>query len=206
MKINGQWVDSFKDDLYLGLMESENSDPGKPSTDAFMGVTDTMRKYHLQVPKVAVLMIKVIMMLGDDISKLYPEFNFLVEVRPYLGDILRDSVLSQARKTVNDLSGMQQEIFDFPQNLNEASKRISIGGFKFRFVQDDIYQFERRIDRAGYRILLGLVLASVLIGLSSMVFTMKNILSSQYLGAMIGVYIASILIAAISAFFMLKSR
>jgi len=206
MKINDQWVDSFKDDLYLGLMESENSDPGKPSTDAFLGVTDTMRKYHLQVPKVAVLMIKVIMMLGDDISKLYPEFNFLVEVRPYLGEILRESVLSQVRKTINDLSGVQEEILGFPQNLNEASKRIAAGGFRLRFAHDDINRLGRRIDRAGYRVLLGMVLASVVIGLSAMVFTMKNILSLQYLGAMIGVYVASVIIAVISAYYMLKSR
>jgi ubiquinone biosynthesis protein len=90
MKINDQWVDSFKDDLYLGILETQNSDLGKPNTEAFVAITNTMRKYHLQVPTVAMLMIKVIMMLGDDISKLNTEFNFLDEVRPYLEEIVKE--------------------------------------------------------------------------------------------------------------------
>ncbi len=206
VKINDQWVDSFKDDLYLGLLESQNSDPGRPNTDAFVGVTTTMRKYHLQVPTVAVLMIKVIMMLGDDISKLYPEFNFLVEVRPYLGEIMKDRILSQAKKTINNLSEMQQGIFEIPQNINEASKRISTGNFRLRLAHDDIDRLGRRIDRAGYKVLLGMVLASIVIGLSTMVLTMKSILSPEYLGAIIGVYIASILVAIISVYYLLKNR
>jgi ubiquinone biosynthesis protein len=206
VKVNDQWVESFKDDLYLGILESQNSDLGRPSTEAFVGVINTMRKYHLQVPTVAVLMLKVIMMLGDDISKLYPEFNFLGEVRPYLGEIVKDRVLSQAKKTINSLVDMQQGIFEIPRNINEATKKLSTGNIRLRIAHDDVDRFGRRIDRAGYKVLLGLVLASLVIGLSTTILTMKTTLSPLYLGAIIGVYAASILVAIISAYYLLKNR
>jgi ubiquinone biosynthesis protein len=206
VKINDQWVESFKDDLYLGLLETQNSDPGGPNTDAFVGVTTTMRKYHLQVPEVAVLMIKVIMMLGDDILKLYPEFDFLLEVKPYLGEIVKDRILSQVKKTIFSLPDIMPGIVEIPRNINEATKRLSTGDIRLRLAHDDIDRLDRRIDRASYKVLLGLVLASILIGLSITVLTMKGTFSPQYLEAIIGVYTASILVAIISAYYLLKRR
>jgi len=192
MKVNDRWVDFFKDDLYLGLLESQNFDPGKPNTDAFTDVITTLRKYHLQVPMVAMLMIKVIMMLGDVMSKLVPEFNFLVEVRPYLGEIVKDSVLSRAKKTILELPDIQKEIFEIPQNLSEASKKLSTGTYRFRLAHRDIDRLGRNIDRAGYKVLLGTVLASIFVGLSVIVYSMKNVLYTEYLLAITGIYIASL--------------
>jgi ubiquinone biosynthesis protein len=206
VRIDDRWVESFKDDLYLGLLESQSSSSGKPNTEAFVGVTATMRKYHLQVPTVAVLMIKVIMMLGDDISKLYPEFNFLEEVRPYLGEIVKERIINQAKKTIRNISDMQQGIFEIPQNFNEATRRISSGNFGLRLAHDDIERLSRRIDRATYRVLLGMVLASIVIGLSSIVLVLKNSLSQEYFGVIIGVYIVSIIIGIISGYYIMKNR
>ncbi len=206
VRINDQWVESFKDDLYLGLLETQNSDPQRPNTDAFIGVTNTMRKYNLQVPTVAVLMIKVIMMLGDDISKLYPEFNFLVEVRPYLVGIVKDRVLNQVKKTIKNLVDMQQGIFEVPENINEATKRLSTGNIRVRLSHDDIDRLGRRIDRAGYKVLLGMILASIVIGMSTTVLTMKGLLSPQYIEAIIGIYVVSIFVAIISGIYIMKKR
>ena len=205
LTIDDKWVESFKDDLYLGLLEAQNSDPGKPNTDAFVGVTSTMRKYHLQVPKVAVLMIKVIMMLGDDISILYPEFDFLAEVRPYLGEIMNDSLIREAKKTINSLSEMLQGLLEIPVNLNEATKSLSSGKIMARVESDDIGKLERRIDRATYRVVLGIVLASLVVSLSVMVF-MGNIISRSYVLAVTGVYLATIFVGIFSVFYLLKNR
>jgi ubiquinone biosynthesis protein len=206
MKINDQWADSFKDDLYLGLLGSQNFDPKKPDTEAFVGVTNTLRRYQLRVPMVAMLMIKVIMMIGDDISKIYPEFNFLVEVQPYLGEIVMDRILSQAKKTIFSQSDMRQGILEIPRNINEASKRLSTGTIKVRLAHDGINRLERRIDRASYRVLLGMVLASTLVGLSIMVLTVGSTISNEYLGATIGIYCASILVGILSISYLLKNR
>jgi ubiquinone biosynthesis protein len=206
VKINDQWVESFKDDLYLGLLETQNSDPGRPNTDAFVGVTTTMRKYHLQVPTVAVLMIKVIMMLGEDISKLNPEFDFLLEIKPYLGEIVKDRILSQAKKTIFSLPDIIPGIVEIPRNINEATKRLSTGDIRLRLAHDDIDRLDRRITRASYKVLLGLVLASILIGLSITVLTMKGTFTPQYLEAIIGVYTASILVVIVSVYYLLKRR
>ena len=205
IKVKDQWVEAFKDDLYLGLLESQNSDPETSNTEAFVGITNTLRKYHLQIPTVAMLMIKVIMILGDDISKLYPEFNFLDEVRPYLGEVVKDQILNEAEKMINIISDMQQGIFEIPQNINKASKRLSTGPFRLRIEHDDIDILSRRIDRASYKILIGLILTSVVIGLSTVVLA-KGMSSIEIVGADILVYTVSIVVAIISVYYLLKNR
>jgi ubiquinone biosynthesis protein len=155
---------------------------------------------------VAMLMIKVIMMIGDDISKIYPEFNFLVEVQPYLGEIVMDRILSQAKKTIFSQSDMRQGILEIPRNINEASKRLSTGTIRVRLAHDDINRLERRIDRASYRVLLGMVLASTVVGISIMFLAMGSIISNEYLGATIGIYCASILVGILSVSYLLKNR
>jgi ubiquinone biosynthesis protein len=101
---------------------------------------------------------------------------------------------------------MQQGILEIPRNLNEATKSVSTGQIRFRLEHYDIDRLDRRINRATYRVLLGLILASLVVGLSIMVLTMGSIPSTDYLGAIIGVYIASILVGIISVFYLLKNR
>ena len=113
--------------------------------------------------------------------------------------------ISQAKKTVFDLSDMVQGVVDIPRNINEATKRLSTGTFTLRLAHGDIDKIERRIDGAGYRILLGMVLASIIVGLSTTTFMTGN-WSNEYLGATIGIYIVSIMVAIISAFYLLKNK
>jgi hypothetical protein len=101
---------------------------------------------------------------------------------------------------------MQKGIFEIPGNINEAIKRLSTGNIRFRLAHDDIDRLGRRINRAAYRVLFGMVLASIMVGLSIMVLTMRGILSTEYLVAIIGIYIVSILVAMISVYQLLKNR
>jgi ubiquinone biosynthesis protein len=66
IRVRDQWVDAFKDDLYLALIEGEENNTLQPDTRVFEGVVEALRKFRLKVPMVAMLMIKVIVMFQDD--------------------------------------------------------------------------------------------------------------------------------------------
>jgi ubiquinone biosynthesis protein len=167
MKIKDAWVESFKDDLYINLLEGQNIDPDKPDTEAFLAITNTLRKYRLQIPTVAMLMIKVIMMIGDYSLNIYPGFNFLVEVKPYLGEIVKDRIFSLVKKTVYNLPDTTQEVAQMPHSINEASSVLTSGNLIIRLTDHDVDRLGNRIGAAvksaANRILIGIVILSGII-------------------------------------------
>jgi ubiquinone biosynthesis protein len=156
IRIKEEWIDLFKDDLYVSLMEGKNDsfDSQKPDTDAFVGITNTLRKYRLQVPVVTMLMIKVIMMVGDYISTIDPEFDFMDEVKPYLGKIVKNSMVDSAKNTLLSLPVTAHEISEIPRSINDASRQISNGALFVRLSNSDVDRLGNHIDRAVNKILI----------------------------------------------------
>jgi ubiquinone biosynthesis protein len=167
MKINDAWLESFKDDLYVSLLEGQNTkiiDPSKPDTEAFLAITNTLRKYRLRVPMVAMLMIKVIMMVGDYSLGIWPEFNFLVEVKPYLTEIVAERIVGQVSKTVYNLPDTAQEVAKMPHSVNEASRVLTNGNLVVRLTDQDVDRLGDNVGSsvksAANRILLGIIILS----------------------------------------------
>ena len=167
MKINDAWLESFKDELYVSLLEGQTIDPDKPDTEAFLAITGTLRKYHLKVPTVAMLMIKVIMMIGDFSLRIYPDFNFLVEVKPYLGEIVVGRIVSQVKKTVYNLPDTTQEVAKMPRSVNDVSKVLTNGNLIVRLTDGDVDRLGNNIGKsvksAANRILFGFIILAGLI-------------------------------------------
>ncbi len=167
MKINDAWVESFKDELYVSLLEGQTIDPDKPDTEAFLAITSTLRKYRLKVPTVAMLMIKVIMMIGDFSLRIYPDFNFLVEVKPYLGEILVGRIVSQVKKTVYNLPDTTQEVAKMPRSVNDVSKVLTNGNLIVRLTDGDVDRLGNNIGKsvksAANRILFGFIILAGII-------------------------------------------
>ena len=201
-------VDSLKDDLYLALIESEDFNPDQTESRALEGVTVAMRRYKLKVPMVAMLMIKVIMMLEEDAHNLYSEFNLVNEIKPYLGETLKQHFLSQVniRKLgINMIEGFLT-VGDFPQNVNEVLKKAATGNIRFKIAHDDLNRIERSIDQATYKMLFGVLLASLVIGISMFVFSIKEILSPQIIGMTVVIYIIIMLVVAFTLLQVIRGK
>ncbi|MGD0802449.1 MAG: AarF/UbiB family protein [Candidatus Bathyarchaeia archaeon] len=200
IRVRDQWVDAFKDDLYLALIENEESRTIQQDAGAFEDVIETLRKYKLRVPMVAMLMIKVISMVQDDGSKLYPEFDFLTEVKPLLAESFNSRLLSQAniRKAGFDLLYAFQDAKDLPNNVNMAIKRLSTGSFTLKIAHDDLDRLGNSIDRASYKVLLGLVMASIVVGMSLVVLATQSMLTVESLQITVLVYAIAIFVGILS--------
>jgi len=208
IKVRDQWVDAFKDDLYLALIEGEENNTLQPDTRVFDGVVEALRKYRLKVPMVAMLMIKVIVMVQDDGSKLYPEFDFLKEVKPLLAESLKRRLLSQSniRKAGFDILEALQDAKDLPNNVNMVLKRLSAGNFTFKIAHDDLDRLGNSIDRASYKVLLGLVMASIVIGMSLVVLATQSVLTTESFQITLMIYAIAIFVGIFSVVQLIRER
>jgi ubiquinone biosynthesis protein len=206
--VRDQWVDTFKDDLYLALIEGEESSTIQPDAGAFEDVVGVLRKYRLKVPMVAMLMIKVIAMVQDVGSSLYPEFDFLNEAKPLLAESLKNRLLSQAniRKVGFDVLEAFQDVKDLPNNVNMVLKRLSTGSYTFKIAHDDLDRLGNNIDRASYKILIGLVVASIVVGMSLVVLATQSVLTMESLQITVIVYAIAILVGIFAVVQLIRER
>jgi ubiquinone biosynthesis protein len=139
-------------------------------------------------------------MVQDDGSKLYPEFDFLTEVKPLLAESFNSRLLSQAniRKAGFDLLYAFQDAKDLPNNVNMAIKRLSTGSFTLKIAHDDLDRLGNSIDRASYKVLLGLVMASIVVGMSLVVLATQSMLTVESLQITVLVYAIAIFVGILS--------
>ncbi len=206
--IRARWMDAFKDDLYLSMLGSDESHVDESETAGIEGVVETMRKYRLRVPMVTMLMIKVLVMVQDDYNLIDPDFDFVSETKPILMDVMKKRLFSQAtlQKSVYSILDAFQNATDLPENVNETFKRLSTGKVTMKIAHDDLDRIGNSIDRASYKILLGLLLASIVIGMSLIVIATQNILTEESFLLTISVYAVVVLVGVFSVFQLIRQR
>jgi predicted unusual protein kinase regulating ubiquinone biosynthesis (AarF/ABC1/UbiB family) len=116
------------------------------------------------------LILKILSMIGETGTLLYPEFDFNQSVEPLIPLIMENQFVGEedirvryflARDAIDNLANI-------PQNLNTMIKRLSRSeGFKI--VAEDIERLSDIVDDATYRILLGFLGSSFVISLSLIV-------------------------------------
>ncbi|MDD1694392.1 MAG: AarF/ABC1/UbiB kinase family protein, partial [Methanoregula sp.] len=84
-------------------------------------------------------------------------------------------------------------LLDMPRNLNLMLRRLSTGSFKLEIVENDIQKVTMALDKASDKMMMGIVVASLVIG-SSLVLQHSSItLPSQITWLAIAGYTAAVL-------------
>jgi ubiquinone biosynthesis protein len=208
MRVKDSWMDAFKDDLYLALISGDTYNEEQPDPGAVEGLISALRKYKLRVPMATMLMLKVISMVEDDAIRLYPRFDFLTEIKPLITESFTKRVLNQAniKKAGLDFAEAIFEAKDIPNNVNLALKKISQGSFTWRIAHDDIDRIGGSIDRASYKIMLGLIIASIVVGTSLVVLATREVLSLELFQVTVAIFIAAILIGLFAVLQIIRGR
>jgi ubiquinone biosynthesis protein len=205
--VDDSLVDAFKDDVYLALIENE-SRTIEPSVRQFDDLVAVLRKYRLVVPSTVMLMIKSFGEVQDVCSKLYPEFVLLKEVRPLVAKSLENRVEKEASPRQIGLGLLERfdSLKGLPNNVNMMFRQLSKGSFVFKLPDEDLERLERIADRTSYRILLGLVIASIVVGMSLVVLATRGALAQEPVQITVLVYAVAIIVVVVSMFQILKSR
>jgi ubiquinone biosynthesis protein len=162
--------EALRDDLYIMMHDFGGGDEvGQLNFRLVVTeLTEAMRRYRLKVPMNLMLLLKVFMMVLDIGVRLDPKFNFGKEVAPYLTKLADAGNLSAAylKRASTSLLEAADALFDMPRNLNLMLRRLSTGTFKLEIVETDIQKLQMALDKASDKLMIGLVVASLVIGSS----------------------------------------
>ncbi|MCE5297912.1 MAG: AarF/ABC1/UbiB kinase family protein [Methanoregulaceae archaeon] len=167
----------LRDDLYRAMLDSEGGSIGQYSFEEMShGLTDTLRKYHIQMPQNLMLMLKVIIMVLDVGVTLDPKFNFGEKAEPYVRKLARrenfiDQYLYRASHSFLETV---DAVLDTPRMVNKTLRQLSTGTIKIDIVDSDILRLQQSLDRTSDKILIGLIVAGVVVG-SSLVITVADV-------------------------------
>jgi ubiquinone biosynthesis protein len=162
--------EGLRDDLYIMM---HDFGAGTEVSQLNFGLvvtelTESMRRYRLQVPMNLMLLLKVFMMVLDIGLRLDPKFNFEKEITPYLKKLADTNTLSAAylKRASTSLLEAADALFDMPRNLNLMLRRLSTGSFKLEIVDTDIQKLQMSLDRASDKLMIGMVVGSLVVGSS----------------------------------------
>ena len=190
--------EALRDDLYVMMHDFSGGGAGVGQLDFGLVVselTDSMRRYNLKVPLNLMLLLKVFMMVLDIGVRLDPKFNFGEEVTPYLTKLADTNTFSAGyvkRASMALLEGADA-LLDMPRNLNLMLRRLSTGSFKLEIVENDLQKLTMALDSAADKMMMGIVVASLVVG-SSLVLQVSAItLPPQITWLAIAGYTAAVL-------------
>lgn len=177
--------EALRDDLYIMMHDFGGGDDVSQLNFRLVvsELTEAMRRYRLKVPLNLMLLLKVFMMVLDIGVRLDPQFNFGKEVTPYLTKLADSGNLSAAyvKRASTSLLEATDALFDMPRNLNLMLRRLSTGTFKLEIVETDIQKLQMSLDKASDKLMIGLVVASLVVGSSLVLlaspFTLPNEIS-----------------------------
>ncbi len=169
--------DSLRDDLYRAMLDAEGASIGQYSFEQMsQGLTDTLRKYHIQVPQNLMLMLKVIIMVLDVGVTLDPKFNFGEKAEPYVRKLAkRENLIDQfLNRASHSFLETVDGVLEMPRSINKTLRQLSTGTIKIDIVDSDILRLQQSLDRTSDKILIGLIIAGVVVG-SSLVLTVADV-------------------------------
>jgi ubiquinone biosynthesis protein len=162
----------IRDDLYIMMHDFGASEEEGVSQFNFQlmvsELTESMRRHRLKVPMNLMLLLKVFVMVLDIGLVLDPKFNFTKETTPYLSKLAETNTLSAAyvRRASASMLEAVDAILDLPRNVNLMLRRLSTGTFKLEIVDTDLQKVTMALDKASDKLMIGLVVASLVVGSS----------------------------------------
>jgi ubiquinone biosynthesis protein len=130
-----------------------------------------MRRYHLVLPSNLVLLLKTTIMTEGMVAQLDPSFNLVEALTPYVERLMLQQYSPTAwvrrlGKMIPDLTWLATE---FPQQLRRLLGELERGTLKFDIQPTGLEPMFKRIERIANRIVLGVIVAALIVGLSMLV-------------------------------------
>jgi ubiquinone biosynthesis protein len=164
--------EALRDDLYIMMHDFGGGEEAGVSQFNFRLVvselTESMRRHRLKVPMNLMLLLKVFVMVLDIGIRLDPKFNFGKETTPYLTKLADTNNLSAAYVKRASMSMLEavDALLDLPRNVNLMLRRLSTGTIKLEVVDTDLQKLQMALDKASDKLMIGLVVASLVVGSS----------------------------------------
>jgi ubiquinone biosynthesis protein len=209
IRIDESKKEQLKDELYYVLQSSKSAELDRMDFGSAMSsAPEVFNKYHVRIPSSLMQVLKVIWMIFDVAILLDPQFNFNSRVKPYMTEIIRDHYASEkfVRQIPMAIMNLTQGMVALPKAINTVVTKVSKGQFQFEITSKEISRLSTSIDASTDKIVMGLIIASMVIG-SSLVINAPFISSYRpvyWLATFI--YVSAIALAVVLLYKMMKRK
>ena len=137
-----------------------------------MSITRLIHDHQLRLPSDLVIMIKALVTAEGSARQVYPELDFVSEVRDYVSRLARQRFSPEImwRNLRNSLSGIWASQREIPRQLQQIIGKLDRGELGVRFQLDKLEQLINSLENASNRLTTGIITGSIIMG-SSMIIT-----------------------------------
>lgn len=134
----------------------------------FGELIDVVVANGLRIPTNLMLMTKALITIEGIGLQLYPEFNMVSLLRPFMKRVLRDQFRPDrmAREVYAVSTDYRELVREFPGDAREIIDLLKTGNLKVGFRLGGLDPLRRTLDAVSYRLIFGLVLAALLVSSS----------------------------------------
>jgi len=159
-------------------------------------IFDIVQKHHLTIPPNLSLMLKALVTVEGLGRTLYPEFDFVSEVRPYLKKVTlhRYDPRRRFRDMLIILEDMYRLIEELPPGIQDILRKVRQGELKVQFEHRNLERLTMEMNRSSNRLAAAVIIGSLIVG-SSLVMQVQ--IGPSFFGfpllGIIGYLLASVL-------------
>ncbi|MDO5845502.1 MAG: AarF/UbiB family protein [Methanocorpusculum sp.] len=191
VKIPQAGIDEFRGELYLALQDFKEMGAQMNFSGLLGSIQDLFQKNNIRVPPNIMQLLKALMLVANVAFTLDPELAFAEEAEPYLKKLVADELRNpeNMQKRVMDVKVKLEDLANVPKQLSGVLEMASEGKLKVDISAKEIDKLSNTISSSVDKLVIGLIMASIVIGLSLVVmsqnFTMGFIPILAYVFAVI---------------------
>lgn len=203
VQIPSTGIDEFRSELYLALLDYKEMGAQVNFSGLLGSIQDLFQKNNIRVPANIMQLLKALMLVSNVAFTLDPDLEFTKEVEPFLKKIVADDMRDPAniQKKLLDAKVRLEDLARVPRQLGSVLEMASEGKLKVDISAKEVTDLSKTIESSVDKLVIGLILSSIVIGLSLVM--MSQTFTSEFLPVI--AYIAAVLVIIV-IFYKMRSR
>ena len=191
VKIPQGGYEEVRTELYLALQDFKEMGSRMNFSALLETVQELFQTYNIRIPQNIMQLLKALMLVSNVAFTLDPELKFVDEAQPFLKQILADDIKSpdSMQKRMLEAKMKFEDLANVPKQLSGVLEMASEGKLKVDIAAKEVGRLSDTISSSVDKLVIGLMMASIVIGLSlvmmSQNFTMSFIPILAYIAAVI---------------------
>ena len=191
VKIPQEGYEEVRSELYLALQDFKEMGSRMNFSTLLETVQELFQTYNIRIPQNIMQLLKALMLVSNIAFTLDPELQFVDEAQPFLKQILSDDIKcpDSMQKRMLEAKMKFEDLANVPKQLSGVLEMASEGKLKVDIAAKEVGRLSDTISSSVDKLVIGLMMASIVIGLSLVVmsqsFTMGFIPILAYVAAVI---------------------
>ncbi|HJJ28542.1 MAG TPA: AarF/UbiB family protein [Methanocorpusculum sp.] len=168
VNIPSSGMDDFRAELYLALRDYKEMGANVNFSGLLGSVQNLFQQNSIRIPPNIMQLLKALMLVANVAFTLDPELAFADEVEPFLKQIMADELKNplNIEKKLLEAKMKIEDIAAVPKKINSVLEMASEGKLKIDIEAKAVTQLSDTIKGSVDKIVIGLLMASIVVGLS----------------------------------------